>query len=564
MASVLPSSSSERPAAVRSRIAAALLSIGVASAAAAPPPSASAAAATRSAASSTAAASRAPSASANAPQKVSHGLFDDVRLFRPAGEPRQFVLLLSGADGFSDDDRARAQALSTAGAMVAGISVTPFYRRLQKEGGTCSFANGAFENLAHHLQAQERLPTYLTPMLAGRGVGGTLAYAMLAQAQPGTFSAALSLGFCPRLPYALPLCKAHALDLRPLAGGRGSELLPKPPLAAPWVTLQRPTDPDCPPGAVQAFVEPLPQARAVVLPTPAGNPSATNPQGSHQSGTDKAGKNEDEARTGKSGTHTGAAEDGRRDRAAANRPAASRQPRADGFTDALPAFAAAYEKLAERRSALAPPPGGLADLPVVEVPAAPGSPNGGRFAILLSGDGGWAGISQDIAAALAKQGIPVAGFDSLRYFWTARTPQRVADDLDRLIRYYAAHWRRDEVLLIGYSQGADVLPFAVNRLPAATRERVRQTTLLGLGQKASFEFHVANWIGPSGDHPILPEALRLDADRTLCIHGSAERDSPCPRLAPEHARAIALPGGHHFGGDYARLADLILNQLPPR
>jgi type IV secretory pathway VirJ component len=189
----------------------------------------------------------------------------------------------------------------------------------------------------------------------------------------------------------------------------------------------------------------------------------------------------------------------------------------------------------------------------------------GRFAILLSGDGGWAGISQGIAAALARGGIPVAGFDSLRYFWTARTPQRVADDLDRLIRYYAAHWQRDDVLLIGYSQGADVLPFALNRLPAATpRARGGRRTLLALGQKASFEFHVANWIGPSGDHPIEPEASRLDAARTLCIYGTAERDSPCPRLAPNHVQAIALPGGHHFGGDYDRLADLIVSQLPPR
>ena len=176
---------------------------------------------------------------AAAPQRLSHGLFDDVRLFRPAGEVRQFVLLLSGADGFNDDDRARAEAMAARGAMVAGIAVTPFYQRLQREGGECSFANGAFENLARHLQAYAQLPTYVTPMLAGRDLGGTLAYAMLAQAAPGTFSAALTLGFCPRLPYALPLCRAHALDLHPLAPGPGSELLPKPPLPGPWVTLQR-------------------------------------------------------------------------------------------------------------------------------------------------------------------------------------------------------------------------------------------------------------------------------------------------------------------------------------
>ena len=74
-----------------------------------------------------------------------------------------------------------------------------------------------------------------------------------------------------------------------------------------------------------------------------------------------------------------------------------------------------------------------------------------------------------MAAALSAKGIPVVGLDSLRYFWTARTPEGLAADTDRMIRYYLAHFGKKRVLLIGYSQGADVLPFAVNRLPAATR-----------------------------------------------------------------------------------------------
>ena len=79
------------------------------------------------------------------------------------------------------------------------------------------------------------------------------------------------------------------------------------------------------------------------------------------------------------------------------------------------------------------------------------------------------GLDQDIAAALSAKGIPVVGLDSLRYYWTTRTPEGLAADTDRMIRYYLAHFGKKRVLLIGYSQGADVLPFAVNRLPAATQ-----------------------------------------------------------------------------------------------
>jgi type IV secretory pathway VirJ component len=236
-------------------------------------------------------------------------------------------------------------------------------------------------------------------------------------------------------------------------------------------------------------------------------------------------------------------------------------PRGEWLAPADPStgFEHAWRTLAVRQAALAPPPAQLADLPIVEVPA---TGSGRLFAVLLSGDGGWAGIDKSLGAAFAAQGIPVAGFDSLRYFWSARTPEGLAADLDRVIRYYAGRWGRDEVLLVGYSQGADVLPFALNRLPPATRASVRLSALLGPGQKASFEFHVANWLGPSGDLPIAPEARKLSADDTLCLYGLDEKDSLCPELAPAHARAVPLTGGHHFGGDYDALAARILAAVP--
>ncbi|HVR51230.1 MAG TPA: AcvB/VirJ family lysyl-phosphatidylglycerol hydrolase [Pseudorhodoferax sp.] len=223
-------------------------------------------------------------------------------------------------------------------------------------------------------------------------------------------------------------------------------------------------------------------------------------------------------------------------------------------------FDAAYAQAAAARPALQTAPADLAGLPVVEVPA----PGGGRrFAVLLSGDGGWAGIDKDLGAALAAQGVPVAGFDSLRYFWSARTPEGLAADLDRLIRHYAARWQRSEVIVIGYSQGADVLPFALNRLPEATRAMVRLGVLLAPGQRAAFEFHVSNWLRAGGDRPVLPEAQRLQAAGTLCVHGLEEKQSLCPLLTPAQARVLALPGGHHFDGDYPALAARILHAAGP-
>jgi type IV secretory pathway VirJ component len=173
--------------------------------------------------------------------------------------------------------------------------------------------------------------------------------------------------------------------------------------------------------------------------------------------------------------------------------------------------------------------------------------------------GGWAGLDQDVAAALSAKGIPVVGLDSLRYYWTARTPDGVAADTDRLIRYYLGHFGKQRVLLIGYSQGADVLPFAVNRLPQATRARVALTAVMGMSEHALFEFHLSGWISDDNSGPAtLPEINRIEGLPVLCIYGADESDSLCPKLDPKKFDVVKLKGGHHFDGDYAGLARQIL------
>jgi type IV secretory pathway VirJ component len=227
----------------------------------------------------------------------------------------------------------------------------------------------------------------------------------------------------------------------------------------------------------------------------------------------------------------------------------------------MSSFDAAFAKLAadSSRARLAPPPAALGDLPVVEVAARPGVAQSDEFALLMSGDGGWAGIDQDIAAALSAAGIPVVGLDSLRYYWTARTPEGLAADTDKLIRYYLAHLGKKRVLLIGYSQGADVLPFAVNRLSPATRSSVALAAILGMSEHALFEFHVSSWISDSNSGPAtLPEVDRISGMPVLCIYGADEKDSLCPKLDPKKIMVLEVKGGHHFDGDYAGLAQHII------
>lgn len=204
-------------------------------------------------------------------------------------------------------------------------------------------------------------------------------------------------------------------------------------------------------------------------------------------------------------------------------------------------------------------PDGTNDIPVVEIPADAGS-GGDTLAIFYSGDGGWRDIDRQIGQEIARSGVPVVGVDSLRYFWRERQPEEIARDLDRLITHYTRIWRRPKVLLVGYSFGADILPFAVNRLSNETKSHVRLVSLLGFATRADFEVKIGGWLGVGSDDAAetLPELGKMTSVALQCVYGADEEDTGC--TAPEMSRAesIRMPGGHHFDGDYQRVARAIL------
>lgn len=453
--------------------------------------------------------------SAAPPTHLSHGRFQNLTVYAPNGTPTSAVLLLSGDEGWNLTAQTVAKQLVQQGALVAGIDWLQFKANLDADRDECVSPDGDLENLSHFVQAYFHTPTYLSPILVGVSASAPFVYAVLAQAPRNTFAAALTLGFCPHLDLQKPLCKGSGFDSIRSPRGRGIELLPAKFLSNPWLALRDDNDRMCPVRAARDFVAQVQGAAMVNLPTVALD-------------------------------------------------FASRKRW-------LPQFTAGYNTLVTQNPIMriAPSPPGLSDLPVIEVPARPGLiPSTtfrlDSFAIVMSGDGGWAGLDRDVAGALSAQAIPVVGLDSLRYFWTARTPDGLAADTDRMIRYYLAHFGKKRVLLIGYSQGADVLPFAVNRLPAATRARVALTAVMGMSEHALFEFHLSGWISDDNSGPAtLPEINRITGMPVLCIYGADESDSLCPKLDPKRFDIVKLKGGHHFNGDYAELARQILAVANP-
>ncbi len=208
----------------------------------------------------------------------------------------------------------------------------------------------------------------------------------------------------------------------------------------------------------------------------------------------------------------------------------------------------------------------LSDLPLKVVRPTPGD-SAAELAIFLTGDGGWAEIDKAISDSLARHGIPVVALNSREYLATRRTPQRVADDVARIVRYYARAFGKQALLLVGYSRGADVMPFVANRLPDDLRSRVRLVALLGLAPNANFKFHLIDLVSNhhrSDDLPTLPEVLRMRGQQILCFYGVKEKEAACRSLPESLATAVAMPDGHHFGGRYGEIADRILAALQGR
>ena len=478
---------------------------------------------------------------ATAGEALEFGPFGKVVVYRETPHPAHVVLFVSGDGGWNLGVVDMARALASLDALVVGIDVTHYLKASAAVPGACTYAAADFEGLSQFVQKTLDYPAYVAPVLIGYSSGATLVYAVLAESPGETFAGAISLGFCPDLPLTKPLCKGSALEWVAGPGGKGVSFRPAKELPAPWIALQGVIDQVCDPVKTQEYAAQVGGGEVVMLPK-VGHGFSVEPHWMPQ--LRQAFDRLVVASAGEEGA------------------GAAARPAAGGTGVPGPTEGAGPAAGGESPSATAPP-GEVEDLPLVELPAA--TDGGDLLAVIASGDGGWSGLDKQVGRALSAEGIPVVGWNSLRYYWHARTPDGAAADLARILRHYLAVWKRQKAILIGYSLGADVLPFLVNRLPDDLVSRVPLAVLIGASHTATFEFHVGEWLGGGGKNlpETLPEAEKIRLPRVVCFYGDEEKDTICPELKAPNVRAIVLTGGHHFGGDYQGIARRILEEARP-
>ncbi len=148
---------------------------------------------------------------------------------------------------------------------------------------------------------------------------------------------------------------------------------------------------------------------------------------------------------------------------------------------------------------------------------------------------------------------------------TIRKPAEVSRGLATVLRHYLSAWKKQRIMLAGFSFGASWLPFLVNRLPPDLQQRVTLVTLLAPGKTANVEIKFGDWLRDEvhrdGELDATAEAMRL-RQPALCIYGADEEySSLCPLLKGANIPVERVPGGHHFDNNYAPLQDLILKRL---
>ena len=430
--------------------------------------------------------------------------FGTVHVYAPAGTPDQVVLFVSGDGGWNlgvdpdGDAGCRPRARSS-----SGIDIRALPRRASSPGGLVRVPRGQ-PGAARARRAAAAAPARVPRADPRRLLLRRDARLRRARAGPAeTFRGAISLGFCTDLELRTPLCPGRGLASRPLPKGVGRDLEPFPALGVPWAVLQGEIDQVCAPAGTARFVAQVGSAPGSSRCRRSATASPSPRAGSRSTSTRTGARRSSHGRSARRRPRLTCRGGGRARRPRPRRGARDERGGGDLWPSCSPATAAGRDRQGGR-----------------------GAPRGRR-----------------------RPGV--VGWNSLKYYWTPRTPEAAA-------RRPRAHPRRTtcasgapaRVLLAGYSFGADVLPFLVNRLPPELRSRVGARRLLGLSRDATFEFHVSGLDRrrarrvPDGarGRPAAPAPV-------LCLRGEDEADSAAGLRSPP-AEVRVLPGGHHFGGGY--------------
>jgi type IV secretory pathway VirJ component len=180
----------------------------------------------------------------------------------------------------------------------------------------------------------------------------------------------------------------------------------------------------------------------------------------------------------------------------------------------------------------------------------------------ISGDGGLNRFSNELCTAINKEGFDVDAMDSKSYFWSQKTPARTAEDISDFLSKKIARRPNQQIVLIGYSFGADVLPFVLNRLPKNIADKIKVSFLMASSGSTDFVIHIADLFG-SGKRrgmDVLSEVNKISNQKIVILNSSDDKQLDPGKITIKHITEV-LPGGHHFDGDIDEIVKAIVKYI---
>jgi type IV secretory pathway VirJ component len=204
----------------------------------------------------------------------------------------------------------------------------------------------------------------------------------------------------------------------------------------------------------------------------------------------------------------------------------------------------------------------ISSLPVVAFPSKNIEPQKG-FILYLSGDGGENSFSKSFIQQLVDNRYPVVFFNSLKYFWSKKTPEQAAADAQKIVNHFKAEWKTQKFIIIGYSFGADVTPFLVTRLSKESFASVKNIVLLSPSKTTDFEVHVSELFGKGKNTgaSVAAEINKIAQKPVLILAGEEESGNLDTGALKVQYKLVKLKGGHRYDSNTAELASAIFKNL---
>ena len=175
----------------------------------------------------------------------------------------------------------------------------------------------------------------------------------------------------------------------------------------------------------------------------------------------------------------------------------------------------------------------------------------------VSGDAGFNSFSKNFAQNMHAYGYDVFALNTKKYFWDKKTPQQAAEDTENYLKEITKDRENKEIILIGYSYGADVSPFIYNRFDVDFRKNVKNLVIIGPSKVNDFEIHLSDYIAGEKQYgySVVHEINNLkNVNFTLVVSDFEFYHFPFSEIKLKNYKFVHIHGDHHYNGDTKKLA----------